>query len=82
MSDMHHLCPYCGAEFDDETFTCCGERGHGVSLTQKQFDHYESSGCYIGDALQRPDATPDYREAWEYHADNARIQRRRELHGI
>jgi len=28
----------------------------------------------------RPDATPDYRESWEYHMDNARIQRRRELH--
>lgn len=33
------------------------------------------------DESERPDETPDYREAWEYHADNARIKRRRELHG-
>lgn len=32
------------------------------------------------EATDRPDATPDYRESWEYHMDNARIQRRRELH--
>lgn len=32
--------------------------------------------------MERPDAAPDYRTAQEYHADAARIQRRRELHGI
>ncbi len=33
------------------------------------------------DESDRPDETPDYREAWEFYMDEARAKRRRELFG-
>lgn len=27
--DEKYECPYCGTQFDDHLFECCGEYGHG-----------------------------------------------------
>ena len=45
----YHICPFCGDEKGDEYFACCGEYGHGVNLTQQQYDEWQEQGTYLGD---------------------------------